>query len=140
MEGTKFEKDIKSINEDFKTSHNQSQNAANADSKPENLLNGTGKPVENVGSGRRPACHKSLQAKKREIEEGWKIAAYLVHEISDVHIPIFERMERELAAINNQIAAKERAQKVAEQMASEKKRLPVRLNRCTEALQGSLNA
>ena len=102
MEGIKFGKNIKSINEDFKTSHNQSRNAANADSKPENISNDTGKPAANIGSSHNTACHKSLQAKKREIEEALNKMAALVLK-DKVFMPVFLWVEGKLAEIEAEV-------------------------------------
>ena len=116
MEGIKFGKSIKFINEDFKTSHNQSRNAANADSKPENLLNGTGKPVGNVGSGRKTACDRILAAKMREYEEARDIMAELALQDS-FYIPYFKWAERKLAEIEAEIDTISRARKIVDQKA-----------------------
>ena len=118
MEGTKFKKDIKFINEDFKTNHNQSQNAANADSKPGNLLNGTGKPAAN--SGHNTACHKSLQAKKREIEEALNKMAALVLK-DKVFMPVFLWVEGKLAEIEAEVDTIARAQKIVDDQKAKKR-------------------
>ena len=83
-----------------------------SDSKSQNIKRSI--PDENIESGGK--IDNVLAAKKRDIEKGLEIAAYLYAEISDVHYPIYERMLREFSAINDQIAAKSQAQKVADRM------------------------
>lgn len=54
-----------------------------------------------------------MNDKRFRIERALKVAAHYVNEGGPVYLPIFERLERELAALETTASALDRARKMA---------------------------
>lgn len=77
-----------------------------------------------------PARPRTLRAVTLvDLQRGYEQAALIVQQYGDQYLPVFERIERELAAHNTAAAARQRALAVARKTAIEPPRLMIEQRR-----------